>query len=61
MSFYESCKKADEGIISNCWLAVFDILGFSNLIAVNEDNLQAFSARVVYEDTLTTQLHPVIV
>jgi hypothetical protein len=52
MNFYESCKKADEWITSNCWLAVFDILGFSNLITVNEDNLQAFSARVDYEETI---------
>ncbi len=44
--------KADTWIRSNCWLAVFDILGFSNLINVNEDNLQAFNVRVDYEETI---------
>lgn len=52
MSLYESCEKADDWIRSNCWLTVFDILGFTNLINVNEDNLQAFNVRVDYEETI---------
>ena len=52
MNFYESLKKADEWVKSNCWLAVFDILGFSNLIAVDQDDLKAFSVRVDYEETI---------
>jgi len=46
------CIKADTWIKSNCWLVVFDILGFSNLIATNKDDLQAFSVRVDYEQTI---------
>ncbi len=52
MNYGELCIKADTWIRSNCWLAVFDILGFSNLIAVNKDDLQAFSMRVDYEETI---------
>jgi hypothetical protein len=44
--------KADKWIISNCWLACFDILGFRNLISVDEDDSKAYSVRVDYEETV---------
>jgi hypothetical protein len=52
MSIYESEEKADKWNKSDCWIAVFDILGFSNLIATNKDDMQAFYIRVDYEETI---------
>jgi hypothetical protein len=52
MNYGELFIKADTWIKSNCWLAVFDILGFSNLAAVDKDDRQAFSVRVDYEETI---------
>jgi len=47
----ESMERADSWIVSDCWLACFDILGFRNLINVNKDDFAAFNVRVDYEDT----------
>jgi hypothetical protein len=44
--------NADKWIISNCWLACFDILGFRNLLSVGEDDLKAYRVRVDYEETV---------
>jgi hypothetical protein len=52
MDYHESLRKADEWIQSNCWLAVFDILGFRNLISVDNDDFRAFSVRVAYQETI---------
>jgi len=48
----EVFEKADDWIKSNCWLACFDILGFKNLISVEEDDLNAFQIRVVLEQVI---------
>jgi len=44
--------KADEWIVSNCWVACFDILGIRNIINVDEDDVRAFVVRVDYETTI---------
>lgn len=52
MNYGELFIKADTWIRSNCWIAVFDILGFRNIITLIEDNQQAFNVRVDYEETI---------
>ncbi len=48
----QSFDKAMDWIVSDCWLACFDILGFRNLINVSKDDFAAFNVRVDYEDTI---------
>ncbi len=33
-------ENAEKWIISDCWLASFDILGFRNLVSVDQDDLK---------------------
>lgn len=45
-------ENAESWIISDCWLACFDILGFRNLMSVDKDDPKAYSVRVDYEETI---------
>ena len=42
----------DIWIISDCWLACFDILGYRNLISIDKDDYKADRVRLLYEETL---------
>ncbi len=53
MNYFESCKQASDWIKYNCWIAVFDILGFKTLgKIINQDDMPEFDIRVAYEETL---------
>lgn len=43
---------SDNWIISDCWLAVFDILGYRVLISVEKGDLKFYEVLVDYQDTL---------
>ncbi len=36
----------------NCWLAIFDILGFKNLISIEDDDFAIFKIAKIYKNTL---------
>jgi len=48
----KAIAKADEWIVTDCWVACFDILGIRNVISVEEDDMKAFMVRVDYERTI---------
>ncbi len=48
----QSFDKAMDWIISDCWLACFDILGFKNLIDVGKDDFEALYIRAQYEEAI---------
>ena len=48
----QSFDKANDWIVSDCWLACFDILGFKNLIDVDKNDFEALCVRAQYEETL---------
>lgn len=47
-----SLDKANDWIVSDCWLACFDILGFKNLINVDAGDFEGLYLRVQYEEVL---------
>jgi len=44
--------NCDNWIISNCWLAVFDILGYRDLLSVEKDDMKFYQVLFDYQDTL---------
>jgi hypothetical protein len=45
-------ENAESWVISDCWVACFDILGFRNLMSVEDDDSRAYGVRVDYEETI---------
>ena len=49
----DTYDKAEQWIASDCWLAYFDIMGFANLMSVENDDPKAYFVRADYEETLS--------
>lgn len=49
---HDTFTNAERWIKADCWLAYFDILGFANLMSVENDEFKALQIRVDYEETI---------